>query len=91
MERDSILAHGISGFLNECMMEKSDKYTVKINEKTGLIPNDEEGEDIVSINIPYSMKMLVQELQSMSIAPRLITNNSVENPMIHEYIEDNFY
>ena len=91
MERDSILAHGISGFLNECMMEKSDKYTVKINEKTGLIPNDEEGEDIVSINIPYSMKMLVQELQSMSIAPRLITNNSVENPMIHDYIEDNFY
>ena len=36
------------------------------------------------------MKMLLQELQTMSIAPRLITNDSVENPMVHEYIERGF-
>ena len=90
MERDSILAHGISGFLKESMMERSDKFTVKINEKNGLISNDEESEDIVSVDMPYAMKMLLQELQSMSIAPRLITNDSVNNPMIHEYIEESF-
>jgi len=90
MERDSILAHGISGFLKESMMERSDKFTVKINETNGLISNDEESEDIVSVDMPYAMKMLLQELQTMSIAPRLITNDSVNNPMVHEYIEENF-
>ena len=90
MERDSILAHGISGFLKESMMERSDKFTVKINETNGLISNDEESEDIVSVDMPYAMKMLLQELQTMSIAPRLITNDSINNPMVHEYIEENF-
>ena len=90
MERDSILAHGISDFLNESMMERSDKYSVNIDNRTGLISNGEESENIVNLNMPYSMKLLLQELQSMSIAPRLITNDSVENPMIQEYIEQGF-
>ena len=90
MERDSILAHGTAGFLRESMMERSDKYEVNINDKTGLISNGEEDEDIVNVQMPYAMKMLLQELQTMSIAPRLITNDSVENPMIHEFIESGF-
>ena len=90
MERDSILAHGISDFVNESMMERSDKYSVNIDNRTGLISNGEESENIVNLNMPYSMKLLLQELQSMSIAPRLITNDSVENPMIQEYIEQGF-
>ena len=91
MERDSILAHGISGFLNESMMERSDKYKVNIDKRTGLISNNEDVDDnTVNVNMPYSMKLLLQEMQSMSIAPRLITDNSVENPEIHEFIEDGF-
>ncbi len=90
MERDSILAHGTAEFLRESMMERSDKYNVNINDKTGLISNGEESEDIVNVEMPYAMKMLIQELQSMSIAPRLITNDSVENPMVHEFIESGF-
>ena len=90
MERDSILAHGTAEFLRESMMERSDKYDVNINDKTGLISNGEESEDIVNVRMPYAMKMLIQELQTMSIAPRLITNNSVENPMVHEFIESGF-
>ena len=90
MERDSILAHGISDFLNESMMERSDKYSVNINKTTGLVSNGEEDDNIVNVNMPYSMKMLLQELQTMSIAPRLITDDSIENPYVHEYIERGF-
>lgn len=90
MERDSILAHGAAEFLRESTMERSDKYNVHINDKTGLIYNGEESEDIVNVEMPYAMKMLIQELQTMSIAPRLITNNSVDNPMVHEFIESGF-
>ena len=90
MERDSILAHGISKFLNESMMERSDKFSVNVDERSGLIANNEIDENIVKVDMPYAMKMLLQELQTMNIAPRLITNNSIENPMVHEFIENQF-
>jgi DNA-directed RNA polymerase II subunit RPB2 len=89
MERDSLLGHGLSGFLNESMMERSDKYEVKIDKTTGLISNDDSDND-VRVQIPYAMKMLLQEIQTMSIAPRLITNDSIENPYVHEFIEQGF-
>ena len=66
------------------------KYSVNIDNRTGLISNGEENENIVNLHMPYSMKLLLQELQSMSIAPRLITNDSVENTNVHEYIEQGF-
>ena len=37
MERDSILSHGVSAFLKETMLERSDKYTFQIDENSGLI------------------------------------------------------
>ena len=90
MERDSILTHGISGFLRESMMERSDKFVVQIDETTGLINYEEENENQARIEMPYAMKMLLQELQTMSIAPRLITDRGTENPVIAEYIMNNF-
>ena len=91
MERDSILAHGLSGFLKESMMERSDKYEVTIDRKSGLISKNKElTEDDVKVQMPYAMKMLLQEIQSMSIAPRLITDNSIENPYVHEFIQNGF-
>lgn len=89
MERDSIISHGISSFLNESMMERSDKYTCPIDETTGLISN-EHNEDTVSIHIPYAAKMFLQEMQTMSIAPRLETNTPINNPHIFEHLLNNF-
>jgi DNA-directed RNA polymerase II subunit RPB2 len=89
MERDSLLGHGLSDFLRESMMERSDKYEVNIDKTTGLISNEAADTD-VRVQVPYAMKMLLQEIQTMSIAPRLITNDSIENPYVHEFIEQGF-
>ena len=45
MERDSIISHGIASFLRESGMERSDKYSVKIDETSGLISNCREDEE----------------------------------------------
>tara|TARA_B110000285_G_scaffold57608_1_gene65826 strand:- start:164 stop:3862 length:3699 start_codon:yes stop_codon:yes gene_type:complete len=89
MERDSLLGHGLSGFLRESMMERSDRYEVNIDKTTGLISN-EKSENDTKVAIPYAMKMLLQEIQTMSIAPRLITDDSIVNPHVHEFIENGF-
>ena len=75
MERDSILSHGISAFLRESMMKRSDQYEVAIDNRSGLISDNKEDPDSETIQIPYSCKLLLQELQTMSIGPRLITKD----------------
>jgi len=90
MERDSILSHGLSKFLNESVMERSDKYSVQINENSGLINYEEDNENNSTVQMPYSMKLLLQELQCMSVAPRLDINQDIENPAVLDFIENNF-
>jgi len=87
MERDCMIAHGAASFLQERMMKVSDNYNVFICNKCGLtaIFNNktniyeckicENYKDFKRINIPYSCKLMFQELECMSIAPRLLTNN----------------
>jgi DNA-directed RNA polymerase beta subunit len=81
MERDSIIAHGTSLFLKESMMERSDKYSVTVNENNGLI-DDKQSESSVRVEIPYTMKLLLQELKTMSIHARLITDTDIIDPQI---------
>ena len=89
MERDSILSHGVSGFLNESMMERADKYSVQIDKYTGLISYDDKPKDDKNIiQIPYASKLLIQELQTMSIAPRLVTKVDIDNPILFEHMND---
>jgi DNA-directed RNA polymerase II subunit RPB2 len=84
MERDAIIAHGASCFLKERMLDVSDNYRVFICKKCGLfcVANPERNIykcsscknqiDISQSRIPYSMKLLMQELMTMGIAPRII-------------------
>ena len=86
MERDCMIAHGSSIFLKERMMDVSDKYQMFICKLCGLTITFNEKDNIYEckkcknyinfskISIPYSCKLLLQELQSMNIAPRLLTN-----------------
>ena len=89
MERDSIISHGISNFLNESVMERSDKFNVQVDTNTGLISYDDKKENKVNVELPYSMKLLIQELETMNIASRLITEDTITNPVLFDYLKKN--
>jgi DNA-directed RNA polymerase II subunit RPB2 len=84
MERDAIVAHGASAFLKERMLDVSDNYRVFVCRKCGVLctANPEKNiyrcthcknsADITQVRIPYSMKLLLQELMTMAIMPRLV-------------------
>ena len=86
MERDCMISHGTSCFTKERIYDVSDKYTVHICKPCGLIaPYNEEKKihkcnicgnscDFSCIKIPYSCKLLFQELISMNVVPRLLTS-----------------
>ena len=83
MERDCLLSHGAVQFLKERTFDCSDKYYIWIDEETGMISpvNPDKGiyKSLFSpnttrfskIQIPYSSKLFIQELQSMHINPRI--------------------
>ena len=82
MERDCLIAHGIAFFLKEKYLDSSDEYTVYINRKNGLIaigdPNNgtlrDDITDAKPVVIPYTFKLLIQELMAIGICPRLVTH-----------------
>ena len=87
MERDCILAHGVAQFLKETLQDRSDNYRMYTCKECGLISAVNEDENIFlckncdnyskfsEVRLPYAMKLFIQELESMSVAPRLITTN----------------
>lgn len=85
MERDCMISHGASRFTQDRIYYASDKFKVPICKKCGLIsiyndekhkhlcPTCENRTDFSIVNMPYACKLLTQELISMNIAPRYIT------------------
>ena len=68
MERDSLIAHGMSKFIRESFMERSDAATVQLDKENGRIDTSRE-----TIEMPYAMRVFAQELESMHIVPRIET------------------
>lgn len=89
MERDSILSHGTSSFLKESLMKRSDKYMVQINQNTGLIDYSNSDEPKTMVEMPYAMKLLIQELQSMCIYPRIEVESTIPNKPVFNYLIQN--
>ena len=89
MERDGILSHGTSKFLQESMMKRSDNYSVQINENTGLIDYSNNTDPKCKVMMPYAMKLLIQELQTMCIYPRLEVDSHIANKPVFQYLINN--
>ena len=117
MERDGVLAHGMSYFLNESFMIRGDEYYMAICNKTGAIAIYNEvknlflspfadgpinfhtnpdgtmnvkniskfGRSFSLVRIPYSFKLLIQELQTMNIQMRIITDENVDQLLSLSY------
>ncbi|KAF3652290.1 DNA-directed RNA polymerase III subunit RPC2 [Capsicum annuum] len=83
MERDCLLAYGASMLIYERLMLSSDPFEVQVCRKCGLLgyynyklktgfcSMCKNGENISTMKLPYACKLLIQELQSMNIVPRL--------------------
>lgn len=92
MERDALMAHGLSQFIKEKLLDNADAYTVYVCDICGLFarraerlenktvpsPTDtyycpacNNNNEVSKVKMPYAFKLFLQELMSMSIAPRI--------------------
>jgi DNA-directed RNA polymerase II subunit RPB2 len=66
MERDVLLSYGLSSFIKESYMERSDKFSMLIDSYDGT-PITKPTLNMVKVDIPYSFKLLSQELNTMGL------------------------
>ena len=132
MEKDAVIAHGASKFLNDSFMKRSDEYYMAIcnisgcvavynsslnlflspfvdgplifhegldNKQLHLENISRFGRNFSILRIPYSLKLLIQELLVMNIQMRFITEDNIDqfvtmsysnniNKLLHKRNED---
>lgn len=85
MERDCLIGHGAALLLKERLVDESDRCIVYICENCGLIgyydrkgdsprylcPLCAEKAKVSSVTVSYAFKLLIQELMSFGVAPRI--------------------
>lgn len=84
MERDCLIAYGASMMLKDRLLEESDKAEVSVCERCGLLSYYDikqrrhicrvcgDKAKISTVVIAYAFKLLLQEMMSLNVAPRLI-------------------
>jgi DNA-directed RNA polymerase II subunit RPB2 len=95
MERDCVAAHGIAEFTKERFMECSDAFACNVCRDCGLIAitNPATGiwlcrgcgntTNFSNVQIPYASKLLIQELETMCISSRILTQGKLlRKPML---------
>ncbi|KAJ6677450.1 DNA-DIRECTED RNA polymerase I SUBUNIT 2 [Salix viminalis] len=83
MEKDCLVAYGTSMLLYERLMVSSDQFEAQVCRACGLLgyynqklkaamcTTCKNGDKVSTMKLPYACKLLIQELQSMNIVPRL--------------------
>jgi DNA-directed RNA polymerase II subunit RPB2 len=70
MERDSLLSHGLMGFLTESMTKRSDGAEFLFQPELGRL--DAQDDHLTTkLSIPYSMRLFLQEMESAHIQLKL--------------------
>jgi len=89
MERDCLIAYGASMILKDRLLEESDKTEIYVCERCGLVAYHDmkqrkfvcrvcgDKARVSSISIAYAFKLLLQEMMSLDIAPRLLIKERV--------------
>jgi DNA-directed RNA polymerase II subunit RPB2 len=96
MERDVMIAHGMSKFCKDRLYDVSDKYSMYTCNQCGMISAFNNGNyknrysnldftihkcktcdnttDFSKVGVPYAFKLMSQELQTVNIVPRIVTD-----------------
>jgi len=89
MERDCLIAYGASMILKDRLLDESDKADIFVCERCGLVAYHDvkqrkyvcrvcgDKAKVSSVTVAYAFKLLLQEMQSLNIAPRLLIKEKV--------------
>ena len=117
MERDTVIAHGVSKFMQDSMLNRGDEFFMAVCNKTGtiaiynesrdlflspmsdgpikfngelaenlsIINVSKHGRDFSVVRVPYTFKLLMQELATMNVQMRIITDANVDQMTAMSY------
>ncbi|MDE1765978.1 MAG: DNA-directed RNA polymerase subunit B [Thaumarchaeota archaeon] len=89
MERDCLIAYGASMMLKDRLLEESDKAEIYVCERCGLVSYYDikqrrfvcrvcgDKAKVTSVSVAYAFKLLLQEMMSLDVAPRLLIKERV--------------
>ncbi len=88
MERDTLIGHGVAAVIKDRLLDESDKSIQYICKKCGSIVYKDyiknevicplcNSKEIVEVEIPYAFKLLADEINSLMIFPRIITDKRI--------------
>ncbi len=98
MERDTLIGHGTAMVLRDRLLENSDAYIMYVCRKCGHIawfnankrkfecPIHGTDGDVVPVKVPYAFKLLLQEITSLMIKPKLVVSE-ISN-VVEEIVEE---